>query len=314
MTDKEIEYVQTVINCGSITKAAEILFITPSALSKYIKGIEQEYGVQLFHRIGKRLEATYAAERYLSYVKQIQFLEREMLDELHDIASLNSGKIRFGVMSSCADLVAKYVLPKFYKEYPNIQGLLDESTPYDLRARLRKGELDFAIIYDNEMPDTFHYQFMPEGYCVLIVPADHPLLSHAVKKPEYPYPWIDARLFAEESFILPTQKGTEILGIPRFEKQFGYMPKCICRMKNIRTIALAVSNSVGVSITNDQYLLPYYDEQLNIAILNIDFDLNGCRYFIASRKGQYVSKAMSTLMNLCYEVYSGLQESKIGRT
>ena len=50
--DKGIEYILEVARCGGITKAAENLFITPSALSKFVQAREAELQVKLFHRGG----------------------------------------------------------------------------------------------------------------------------------------------------------------------------------------------------------------------------------------------------------------------
>ena len=56
--DKSIEYILEVARCRGITKAAENLFITPSALSKYIISKERELGLPLFHRVGKEFVPT----------------------------------------------------------------------------------------------------------------------------------------------------------------------------------------------------------------------------------------------------------------
>ena len=58
--DKSIEYILEVARCRGITKAAENLFITPSALSKYIISKERELGLPLFHRVGKEFVPTAA--------------------------------------------------------------------------------------------------------------------------------------------------------------------------------------------------------------------------------------------------------------
>ena len=58
--DKNVQYILEVAKCGGITKAANNLYITPSALSKFVQAREEELNVQLFHRIGKRFVLTAA--------------------------------------------------------------------------------------------------------------------------------------------------------------------------------------------------------------------------------------------------------------
>ena len=60
--DKNVQYILEVAKCGGITKAANNLYITPSALSKFVQAREEELNVQLFHRIGKRFVLTAAGE------------------------------------------------------------------------------------------------------------------------------------------------------------------------------------------------------------------------------------------------------------
>ena len=51
--DKNIQYILEVARCGGITKAANKLYITPSALSRFVQARESELNVLLFHRVGK---------------------------------------------------------------------------------------------------------------------------------------------------------------------------------------------------------------------------------------------------------------------
>ena len=67
--DKNVQYILEVAKCGGITKAANNLYITPSALSKFVQAREEELNVQLFHRIGKRFVLTAAGEYYVGRCK-----------------------------------------------------------------------------------------------------------------------------------------------------------------------------------------------------------------------------------------------------
>ena len=73
--DKNVQYILEVAKCGGITKAANNLYITPSALSKFVQAREEELNVQLFHRIGKRFVLTAAGElriiKFLSILTEI---------------------------------------------------------------------------------------------------------------------------------------------------------------------------------------------------------------------------------------------------
>ena len=74
--DKNVQYILEVAKCGGITKAANNLYITPSALSKFVQAREEELNVQLFHRIGKRFVLTAAGEYYVGRCKVFQYEPR----------------------------------------------------------------------------------------------------------------------------------------------------------------------------------------------------------------------------------------------
>ena len=56
--DKNIQYILEVARCGGITRAAEKLYITPSALSKFVQAREEEMNIRLFRRLGKKFVLT----------------------------------------------------------------------------------------------------------------------------------------------------------------------------------------------------------------------------------------------------------------
>ena len=76
--DKNIHYILEVGRCGGITKAANKLYITPSALSKFVQTRETELGILLFHRIGKRFVPTEAGKYYIQKCEEIEKLQLEL--------------------------------------------------------------------------------------------------------------------------------------------------------------------------------------------------------------------------------------------
>ena len=106
--DKNVQYILEVAKCGGITKAANNLYITPSALSKFVQAREEELNVQLFHRIGKRFVLTAAGEYYVGRCKEIETIQKEITIQMERFSSMSHGMIRIGVQPSFSDLVLRY--------------------------------------------------------------------------------------------------------------------------------------------------------------------------------------------------------------
>lgn len=76
--DKNIQYILEVARQGGITKAANKLYITPSALSRFVQARESELNVLLFHRVGKRFVPTEAGKYYIQKCQEIEQLQLEL--------------------------------------------------------------------------------------------------------------------------------------------------------------------------------------------------------------------------------------------
>mgnify|MGYP000664869386 FL=1 len=124
--DKNVQYILEVAKCGGITKAANNLYITPSALSKFVQAREEELNVQLFHRIGKRFVLTAAGEYYVSRCKEIETIQKEITIQMERFSSMSHGMIRIGVQPSFSDLVLKDIIPKFQESFPAVKIILQE--------------------------------------------------------------------------------------------------------------------------------------------------------------------------------------------
>ena len=85
MDFKDLEYFAAIARCGNITRAAQQLYISQPTLSKFLQKLEGDTGLVLFQRAGRRLELTYAGQRYLAHAERLLSQKREMDAELTDL-------------------------------------------------------------------------------------------------------------------------------------------------------------------------------------------------------------------------------------
>ena len=143
--DKNVQYILEVAKCGGITKAANNLYITPSALSKFVQAREEELNVQLFHRIGKRFVLTAAGEYYVGRCKEIETIQKEITIQMERFSSMSHGMIRIGVQPSFSDLVLKDIIPKFQESFPAVKIILQEYSTGELMELLKKQQVDVVL-------------------------------------------------------------------------------------------------------------------------------------------------------------------------
>lgn len=175
MDIRDMQYVMELARCRSFTKAAEALHITQPTLSKMIKSLEEELGVQLFTRVGKQVELTDAGQVILSQAGEIVEAFRSITSELHDLTQLGRGRIRIGLPPMVGASFFPRVMSRFRSRYPGLEIQLVEEGSKKLEAEVAEGRLDMGVVLmptDENRFDTFT---IIRERLQLIVPPDHPL-------------------------------------------------------------------------------------------------------------------------------------------
>lgn len=93
MTEDEMRYITTVGRMGSMSKAAEEMYITRSALSRCIKKVEEELDTPLFKRVPSGIVPTQAGEIYIRYAEKFLTEIRKMKSEIYEISKEYSGTV-----------------------------------------------------------------------------------------------------------------------------------------------------------------------------------------------------------------------------
>ena len=132
---------------GSLSRAAEQLFITQPAVTHTIKQLEAKLGGQLFFRMAKGVKLTAEGEVLFRYIEQAySFMEtgERMLAEMHN---LQSGEISIGASDTlCKHYLMPY-LEKFHTEHPDIRIRVTNRTTPETIALLKEGKIDFGIVH-----------------------------------------------------------------------------------------------------------------------------------------------------------------------
>ena len=129
---------------GGFTRAAEKLHLTQSAISHQIRKLEAQVGRPLLHRTTRRLTVTEDGEDFLRYARQI--LDTLDAMTLRFQPSPISGVVRFGVPDNFMGDRLAPLLSQFARAFPATRMEVSVSMHLDLRAMVRTGELDLAVV------------------------------------------------------------------------------------------------------------------------------------------------------------------------
>ena len=161
---------------GSISKAAEKMFLSQPSVSLQIQALERELEALLFNRIGPKIELTHDGEILYELaqplVQGFSTLE-ENFQALRD--SIDRGSLDIAAGGSTIQYVLPSYVERFVGAHPNIDLRLHNVTGREGLELLRSGEVDFCVGPMLEIPDEIEFHPIVSYESVLITPKDHPL-------------------------------------------------------------------------------------------------------------------------------------------
>lgn len=165
-----MEYIYTVYQEKSFSKAARKLFISQPSLSATVKRIEEHMGYPIFDRSTKPLTLTEFGKRYISSVEQIISVEHEFSSFMNDWGGLKTGKLVLGGSSLFSSWVLPPLIGSFTRQFPMVKVELIEENTSELKSLLQNGGIDLMI--DNCQLDkaAFDSRVYRKEYLLLAVP------------------------------------------------------------------------------------------------------------------------------------------------
>ena len=187
MNTKQLQYVLTLANEGSFSKAAETLNITQPSLSQYIKKIEVEIGQPLFDRTNGDVRITDAGRVYIEAGKKILDIEHQMENSFTDLAENKTGSLIIGAAPYRAASMMPIIAKQFQILHPGIHLVVREGTTAELVEGMEHGEYDLALTLMPIDKRVFNYEKVVEEELILAVPGSYPLfLTTTVKGRKHP--------------------------------------------------------------------------------------------------------------------------------
>lgn len=152
----------------NMTKVAKALYISQPSVSQAIQELEDELGVKMFDRIGKRLSLTYEGEVYLNYVRRVLNLYDEGLDKIRNINNNQEGKIVIGASTTIGIYILPDIIKNFVENNEKIEiSLIIENTE-NIEQLILENKIDFAFVEGKVHSEELIYENFWEDELVFI--------------------------------------------------------------------------------------------------------------------------------------------------
>ncbi|GAB3628499.1 transcriptional regulator [Pandoraea terrae] len=280
MNFQQLRYVREAVRQNlNLTEAASALYTSQSGVSKQIKDLEDELGVDVFVRRGKRLTGLTEPGRAV-----LQLIERMLLDaeNLRRVARQFADQDSGHLVVATTHTQARYALPQVIKQfteiYPKVHLALRQGSPRQISQMVIDGEADIGITTEalDRFPDIVTFPCY-SWHHVAVVPKDHPLVGRQ-----------NLTLEDLAEFPIITYDG-EFTGRSHVDKAFadrGLVPDIVLTALDTDVIKTYVEVGLGVGIVAAMAVDPRKDSDLAVLALGDQFEPNTTR--IGLRRGAFL--------------------------
>ncbi|MBF1255938.1 MAG: LysR family transcriptional regulator, partial [Stomatobaculum longum] len=148
MNERQIKYMLTIFREGSISRAAEVLYVSQPSVSQMVRKVEEELRADLFVRHTNPLVLTPAGECYMQAARAIQSVQQNLDRQLEEIRLGTRGSIRLGMPLQRSLELLPDIFPRFHARYPAVNHQLDIAC---LTTSAKTNALNYVLINREEL-------------------------------------------------------------------------------------------------------------------------------------------------------------------
>lgn len=285
---KQLRAFVATVKLGTLSRAAESLFLSQPSISLQIKALERELGTRLLERTRRRITVTDAGEILYDLARPlIEGMDTLDRDFHARTRGVQAGKLTVAAGTSTIHYLLPDIVRAYREQYPAVQLQLANVTGRDGLAMLRADEADFAIGSMLDVPNdiawapVYHYDPM------LIMPLGHPLAAKENIRLEDLSPY---------GLILPPQRLTTHRMVDMVFQQRQVPYTVAMEVGGWDVIKQYVAKGMGISIVTSICLSDA--DKATLAIRNMRQFFPQRSYGVVMRKGKYLSAEARAFIDL----------------
>lgn len=287
----QLRYFDAICRCGTMTEASRQLHVAQPSLSASIRQLEDEYRINLFHHVGKKLTLTREGEQFLSWTREVLKKVSDLEDAVYDL-SHRKNRILLGVPPMIGSFLFPSVFAEFHRVHPEVELVLHEQSSQEICRLLMEEQLELGMtLLDDVDSSAFcaHRVYTTQLCCC--VHPNHPLSGRTS---------ISLRELARERVVLLRGRQYHIDRLLARYEQEGILPDIILRSSQLTTLKALVETGEAVSFLFRETIHP------GEAIVPIPLE-PGLRMEIGTvyKRGHYLYNDVVTLLDFIHRMYGG---------
>ncbi|WP_132215897.1 LysR family transcriptional regulator [Kribbella steppae] len=241
---RRLRVLRALADHGTVTAAAEVLHLTPSAVSQQLAALESEVGQELLERRGRRVAITSAGRLLLAHTDTILTEVERAEDAMRLHANGANGEVRVTAFATAISLLVAPALARLRETNPGLDLVIRDAEGHQGITQLLDGDADIAIAVEHRgspRPDDQRLVRIPlyaEPF-VAVLPPSHPAASADT---------IELPMLAADDWVMPSP-GNPIRDVVLLAcEQAGFQPRVVHQSDDFRAVAALVAAGGGVSL------------------------------------------------------------------
>jgi LysR family transcriptional regulator for metE and metH len=244
---RHLRLVSEVAAHGSVTRAAERLHLTQSAISHQLRDIESRLGTPLFYRMGKRMVVTPAGERILRSASAILDDLRRAEEDIRQIAKEGAGILRLCTQCNTGYHWLPPLLRTFNERYPHVEiQVVVDATTRPVEALL-EGKLDLAVVTSEVEDKRIAVRPLFRDEMVLVVSPEHRLAGRR---------HVPVTELSAEHLVIYSSSRHDSFTFQRVLQPAGVEPARVTHLMLTEAILEMVKANLGVTVIAKWSVLP----------------------------------------------------------
>lgn len=286
-----IETFLKTVQCGSFTKAADMLGYTQSTVTIQIKQLEEELGIPLFERIGSRIRLTQAEEKFTSYAYELSAMAKQAKSVVSEDEN-PSGLIRIGAVDSLCASVLPELVREFSGKYKQVKLCLELAPSIELEQRIKNGQLDAAIYLG--LSSIKSEMLNSEAFTGQLVVVGSIHNSYAAAKR------ISLKEMAKEKLILTEKECQYHRAVMQLFHANSLQPDILLESGNTEIIKRFVAADAGITVL-PEIIVSDEIKKGELVKLETDVALPGVYIHVAFHKNKWKSRALELFLIMLKE-------------
>lgn len=167
----------TVVEHNSLNKAAQVLDISQPALSKKISKLEEQLGIFLFMRVGRKLELTRLGRIYYEYAVKMRHLNNELLQEITDYKSTGKGSLTIGASLTTLQSTLPELLTLYTEHSPDTEIKAVTGKTHEIVSLVKEKKVDVGLIASVINHPELNCVPLFDDHLCLVLPSQHEYAS-----------------------------------------------------------------------------------------------------------------------------------------